>query len=59
MESLKRTGLWMGLICLSALTIGCGGSGGGADSADGRLLHDIALPNPGYNGNDNGLLAGL
>jgi hypothetical protein len=22
--------------------------------ADGRLLHDVALPNPGYNGNGNG-----
>lgn len=35
MKSLKRIGLWMGLMCLSALTFGCGGSGGGADSAGG------------------------
>ena len=35
MTSLKRIGLWVGLMCLSALTFGCGGSGGGADSAGG------------------------
>ena len=41
MKSLKRIGLWMGLMCLSALTFGCGGSGGGADSAGGG---DTTLP---------------